>query len=178
MNKHFTPYKTESVYKENNIKFFFESIGKTKIIKTIEYSSFRIFDGKRVFNLGFGDYDAVAVDISDDVNSNNDDMYKVFYTVLSSVPLFFKQNPNDAIWVQGSDSSENFINNCKPNCKKKCKQEECKNINRRIKTYRSFVNRNFEDLSKDYIFFGMINDSLVQYIPNHEYLGILVFKKK
>ena len=178
MNNNFTPYKTQTDFQDNNFKFFFISDGIEKIVKAIEYSSFRIMDGRRVFNLGFGDYEQESGAVLDDTNSNNGDMYKVFYTVLHSVPLFFKHNPIDAIWVQGSDSDEDFIDTCKPNCKKKCKDNFCKNIHRRIKTYRRFVDQYFEELSKEYLFFGMLDDSLVQYVPGNEYLGILVFKKK
>lgn len=107
-------------------------------------------------------------------------MRKVFSTVLNTIPRFFKKNPNAAIWVQGSDSQEDFKRKCERICKKKC-DKFCKNFNRRIKTYRYYVDKNFSELSKEYIFFGSINNDeldFVQYIPKTEYLGILVYRKK
>jgi hypothetical protein len=57
----------------------------------------------------------------------------------------------------------------------------CKNYQRRIKTYRYYVDKNFEDLSIDYIFFGRNKskaNTFVQYIPDNQYDDILVYKKK
>jgi len=79
--------------------------------------------------------------------------------------------------VEGSDSVVDFMSKCEKTCSKRC-DKICKNFNRRIKTYRYYVDRNFVELSKEYLFFGIINDDIVQYVPNSEYSGILVFKKK
>jgi hypothetical protein len=174
-------YKTEQLETGvNKVRYLFESIGEESIIKAIEYSYFRKISGRKVFNLGFGDYSKEDNTIIDDVNSNNGDMRKVFSTVLNTVPKFFKENTDAAIWVQGSDSAEDYKSKCKVDCIKKC-GEICKNYNRRIKAYKYYVDRNFTELSKEYIFFGYINNEnaeLVQYVPNNEYVGILVFKKK
>lgn len=174
-------YKTEII--DNNdtkVQYLFESKGEKLIIKAIEYSFLRRFSERKVYNLGFGDYDEQNGSIVDDINSNNGDMRKVFSTVLSTVPKFFAENKDSAIWVQGSDSAEDFKSKCEVDCNKKC-TDICKNYNRRIKAYRYYVDRNFVELSKEYIFFGFINGEnpgFVQYIPNNEYIGILVFKKK
>lgn len=155
-------------------------MGEKSIIKAIEYRLFRTISGRKVYNLGFGDYDELNGSMIDDINSNNGDMWKVFSTVLNTVPKFFAENKDSAIWVQGSDSAENFRIKCQVNCKKTC-NEVCKNFNRRIRTYRYFVDKNFVELSKEYIFFGFTNrenPDFVQYIPKSEYIGILVFKKK
>lgn len=174
-------YKTELVNSDTRkIQYLFESKGKKSIIKAIEYTPVAKRDGKVVYNLGFGDYNEEDGNIFDDINSNNGDMRKVFSTVLNTVPKFFKDNEDAAIWVQGSDSADDFKQICEVNCTKNC-DDVCKNFNRRIKTYRYYVNRNFFELSKEYIFFGYINEknpTLVQYIPEKEYIGILVFKKK
>lgn len=174
-------YKTEMINTDlRKIQYLFESQGEKSIIKAIEYSLFRKISGRDVYNLGFGDYDEDNGTLIDDVNSNNGDMRKVFSTVLNSVPKFFSTNKDSVIWVQGSDSTEEFKKNCKIDCKKNC-DEICKKFNRRIKTYRYYVDKNFVELSKEYIFFGFTdieNPDFVQYIPENEYLGILVFKKK
>lgn len=176
-------YKTELISDENKVQYLFESKGNISIIKAIEYSPFKKQDGKVIYNLGFGDYDFSDGTIIDDINSNNGDMRKVFSTVLNTVPLFFKTHNDDAIWIQGSDSSNEFKEECKVDCKKGCDIEngECKNFNRRIKTYRYYINKNFTNLIREYIIFGYTNEenpTLVQYVPENDYIGILVFKKK
>lgn len=174
-------YKTEHQETEvNKVRYLFESVGEDSIVKAIEYSFIKKISGRKVFNLGFGDYNKEEGVIIDDVNSNNGDMRKVFSTVLNTVPEFFKEYNNAGIWVQGSDSAEGYKRKCEINCTKKCKAK-CKNYNRRIKTYKYYVDRNFTELSKEYIFFGYTNDKspeLVEYLPNNEYIGVLVFKKK
>ena len=171
-------YNTEKLEKEaDRIRYIFESVGEKSITKVIEYSYLTIISDRKVYNLGFGDYNAKVDDFIDDVNSNNGDMRKVFSTVLDSVPKFFKENSEAAILVEGSDSVVDFMSKCEKTCSKRC-DKICKNFNRRIKTYRYYVDRNFVELSKEYLFFGIINDDIVQYVPNSEYSGILVFKKK
>ena len=88
--------------------------------------------GRTVYILGFGDYDEALDTIVDDVNSNNGDIYIVYNTVLSTVPMFFAINEDAAIIVGGSDSHYEFINDCLPTCKKKC-VEHCKNYQRQLK---------------------------------------------
>lgn len=107
--------------KESNdkIRFLFESKGEEIIQKVVDYSLVATIQDKPIYNLGFGDYNSENDEMSDDVNSNNGDMRKVFNTVLSTVPLFFASSPNSGIWVEGSDSDDSFIDTCKPNCKKK-----------------------------------------------------------
>jgi len=172
-------YKTEVIDTETSkIQYLFESKGEQSIVKAIEYSFVRKLSGRKVYNLGFGDYKDGS--IIDDINSNNGDMRKVFSTVLNTVPKFFSENKESAIWVQGSDSAEDFKSKCEVSCKKKC-TDVCKNYNRRIKAYRYYVDKNFTELSKEYIFFGYTNGDkpdFVQYVPKNEYIGILVFKKK
>ncbi|WP_291131772.1 DUF6934 family protein [Flavobacterium sp. UBA7682] len=173
-------YKAEKTAEEIKIQYLFESVGTKNIIKAIEYTPVTVMGGRTVYNLGFGDYDEALGTIIDDVNSNNGDMYIVFNTVLSTVPMFFEKNEDSVIIVSGSDSHNEFINNCLPTCKKKC-INECKNYQRRIKTYRYYVNKNFEQLSEEYIFFGRNiakANTFVQYIPDNHYDDILVYKKK
>lgn len=173
-------YKTEQTTDEIKIQYLFESVGEKTIIKAIEYTPVASIGGRTVYNLGFGDYDETLCTIVDDVNSNNGDIYIVFNTVLSTVLLFFAQNKEAVIIVSGSDSHDDFINECLPSCKKKC-VAHCKNYQRRIKTYRYYVDKNFDELSVDYIFFGRKKskaNTFVQYVPKHEYDDILVYKKK
>lgn len=173
-------YNTQQTAEEIKIQYLFESDGVKKIIKAIEYTPIQVMGNRTVFNLGFGDYDEERGTIIDDVNSNNGDMRIVFNTVLSTVPLFFAKNEDAVIIISGSDSHEDFIIRCKPTCKKKC-LEECKNFQRRIKTYRYYVDKNFDELSVDYIFFGRNKskaNTFVQYVPGNHYDDLLVYKKK
>jgi len=50
-----------------------------------------------------------------------------------------------------------------------------------VKIYRYYINKNFTRLIKEYIIFGYTNEekpNLIQYIPENEYIGVLIFKKK
>lgn len=173
-------YNTEQIENEVKIQYLFESVGDKTIIKAIEYFPVDVIGGRTVYNLGFGDYDEETGEIIDDVNSNNGDMYTVFNTILSTVPLFFETNPESVILVSGSDGHHDFINSCLPNCQKKC-VENCKNFQRRIKVYRYYVDKHFEELCKDFIFFGRNRskeNTFVQYVPYQHYDDILVYKKK
>lgn len=173
-------YKAQQTAEKEKTQFLFESQGIKSIIKAIEYTPITVIGARTVYNLGFGDFDETSGTIIDDVNSNNGDMRIVFNTVLSTVPLFFAQNTEAVIIVSGSDSHEDFIKCCLPSCKKKC-VDHCKNYQRRIKTYRYYVDKNFDELSIDYIFFGRNKskaNTFVQYIPANHYDDILVYKKK
>ena len=173
-------YRTEETVEGTKIQFLFASVGKRTIIKAIEYTPIDRIGLTTVYNLGFGDYDEALGTIIDNVNSNNGDMRIVFNTVLSTVPVFFAKNKNAVIIVSGSDSHEEFITTCLPTCKKKC-VDQCKNYQRRIKTYRYYVDKNFEELCVDYIFFGRNKskaNTFVNYKPENHYDAILVYKKK
>ncbi|WP_293302061.1 hypothetical protein [Pedobacter sp. UBA4863] len=174
-------YDTELTQEDKKIKFMFASTGNSTIIKLIEYAPIQQQeDGRYVYNLGFGDYDDANKTLVDDVNSNNGDMYTVFNTVLHSIPVFFAERPYDVIYVRGSDSADDFKLNCINTCTKKCK-DECRKTNQRINTYRYYVNKNFDELSKDYDFYGRNStggEEFVQYVPGETYHEILVYKKK
>ena len=105
------------------------------------------------FNLAFGDYDLETDTLDDDATSENGDVFKVFDTVLNTIPSFFEMFPNEIIMISGSDSKPEFIEKCRKDCKKSCK-EECKNAGRRIGVYRGYVNKNFDVLSTDFVFYG------------------------
>lgn len=171
-------YETSLSIENSIVQYLFESAGQKTLIKAVQYSGFKINGGQIIYNLGFGDYDFETKSISDQQNSNNGDMRRVFNTVLNTVPKFFKDNPGLPIYVQGSDSSDLFEEECRNSCFKKC--SVCKNKNRRIRAYTYFVNKNFEELSKEYIFFGFDENkkSFVQYVPKNKYIAVLVYKKK
>ncbi len=63
---------------------------------------------KRIFNLGFGDYDINEDKIDDSANTGNGDVYKVLNTVLTTIPKFFDTFHDAMLMVQGSDSKTEF----------------------------------------------------------------------
>ena len=136
----------------------------------MEYRYVQDFGEQPLFNFGFGDYDLETDTTSDQAVSNNGDVYTVFHTVLSTVPRFFEVNPNAVMMVQGSDSGTEFSENCKKSCTKKC-DKECKKINRRISTYRRYVNKNFDDLNKTYTFYGGLKSGDGSIVPEEYNIG-------
>ena len=112
------------------------------------------FRGKNLFNLGFADYDAQTDRLLDETASNNGDHYRVFNTVLNTIPDFFAHFPAAIMTVQGSDSRPDFIEHCMPTCTRKCPEGECRNAHRRINIYRRYVDRNYDELTMSYTFYG------------------------
>ncbi len=176
-------YETElTLAKKQKLQYLFVSIGNAMIIKAIQYSPILKLNGRTIYNLGFGDYDEALQTIVDDSNSNNGDVHMVFNTVLHSVPEFFSLNPDAVLYVCGSDSKDNFKNVCSQTCRniEKCK-DSCRKEDRRIKIYCNYVDKNFDDLSTEYIFFGRnkaVHETFVEYIPWQKYHEILVYKIK
>ncbi len=167
-------YNTQQEITNGKDRYLFYSIGPDVITKVIEYSPIQVLNGRMVYNLGFGDYDITTNTVNDKSIRNNGDPFKVFNTVLSTIPAFFNKHPNDV------DSTEEFFANCKLTCKKGC-TDNCRNANRRITSYRNYVNQHYDDLSVSYSFFGGFNDvpqkGLHAYTPGEKYDFILVLKK-
>lgn len=163
-------YEVDEIIQKQATKYFFISSGNVDIVKAVEYQYVQDFGEYPLFNLGFGDYDLETDVTLDKTISNNGDTYAVFHTVLSTVPRFFEANPNAVMMVQGSDSSSEFSENCKKSCRKKC-DKQCKNINRRINTYRWYVNKNFDDLNKTYTFYGGLKSENGMIIPEEYDIG-------
>lgn len=136
------------------IQYIFASQGERVIFKVIEYSMTDQIDGRPVYNLGFGDYDSATDSLLDSPISNNGDHYRVFNTVLNTIPDFFINFPTAIVAVQGSDSGDDFIQQCMSECKRGCMQGKCRKVNRRIGIYCSYVDKHFEAFSKEFIFNG------------------------
>ncbi len=177
-------YRTIQDVSDNGIKYFFISKGNKDIIKVIQYSyvaDLKQFNGVQLFNLGFGDYNLENDQITDDTNTNNGDAYCVLNTVLSTIPKFFQTFGDVMMIVRGSDSRGDFIKWCRENCRKNCNGGQCKNYNKRIKVYRNFVDKNFNELTKEYNFYGGLKDDanktvIEVYKPGKEYDSVLVSK--
>jgi hypothetical protein len=176
-------YDTEENVTDEGIQYTFLSEGINYIFKVIEYVYVQDFLGKKLYNLGFGDYDVQKGMISDGVISNNGDHYRVFNTVLNTIPLFFENYPNAIMGVQGSDSGPEFINSCKLTCIKKCSENECKNSHRRINLYRSYVDQNYDMLVKEYAFLGgqkgvYSHRDVENYQRGRKYNSVFLMKKE
>jgi hypothetical protein len=164
-------------------QYTFISEGTSDIFKVIEYVYVQDFLGKRLYNLGFGDYDVKKGVILDGSISNNGDHYRVFNTVLNTIPIFFENYPNAIMLVRGSDSGPEFVNSCKLTCTKKCSENECRNSCRRINLYRSYVDRNYDMLMKEYVFLGGRNDidshrGIENYEKGIRYDSVFLMKKE
>lgn len=70
-------------------------------------------NGHRYYNLGFGDLIAHPVtgrfDIDDKAESNNGDVVKVFYTVVSTLTYFFSKYPEATVHVSGSNRQRMYV---------------------------------------------------------------------
>jgi len=175
-------YNTHEFHIANDLlQFYFLSEGDKNIVKVVQYQYVKDFDGRPLFNLGFGDFDMESGAVSDEELSNNKDHYKVFHTVLNTVPRLFDAYGNIILMAQGSDSKKEYIDNCRASCSKKCGPGPCKNAHRRIKIYRSFVDKYFEELSETYIFMGsegVGNQNFMEfYQKGKKYNTVLVMKK-
>lgn len=173
-------YDTERSQSEDAVKYVFVSTGKADIVKAIQYRYVQDFLGRRLYNLGFGDYDIATDEISDDSNSNNGDMYAVFYTVLNTIQNFFETFPTAMLMVEGSDSTPEFEAQCRKSCRRKC-GNTCKKRNQRIIVYREYVNKKFSGLKNEYTFYGGLdigNETKVEhYEPYKEYIAVFLQKR-
>ncbi|WP_205514466.1 DUF6934 family protein [Longitalea arenae] len=165
-----------------NFLFFSEGkSGKEDVLKIVQFAYVRDFSNKPIFNLGFGDFDMDTGEINDESMTDNGDVYKIFNTVLSTIPLFFSRNPQAAILVRGSDGRAEFEYKCKQNCPRRC-TASCHNFNRRMKLYCNYVSRKHSIFQADYQFLGGIVNSehwldLTEFNPGTLYDGIIVSKK-
>ena len=174
-------YEVTKEHSSSQFDFVFISTGRIVVSKIIQYTLTHQFENRDVYNLGFGDYNARTDQIEDHVNTGNGDAYKVFNTVLSTVPLFFKTFDEAIIMVQGSDGGADFIEECQKTCIKKC-INICRKFRQRVTIYRNFVEKNFSELSYNYwLLGGYISNGMdlmtERYIPGRDYDTILIFKK-
>ena len=137
-----------------------------------------IYLGTKTFNLALGDYNPDTKTIRDDANTLNGDVYVVLNTVLNTVPDFFKDFPDCTLMVKGSDTGEQYARSCKVTCTKNClDSNSCKNRNRRINIYTSYVSSNYYMLIKDYTFFGVIDDVTESFEKHKKYDTVFIQKK-
>ncbi len=175
-------YPTLENRSESSIRFYFVSTGEQTIVKAIDYTQVGTYEGKRVFNLAFGDYDELENRIIDSSHSNNGDVYRVFYTVLDTIPKFFATFKEEIMMVQGSDSQPGYLEKCKLTCRKNClNSASCKNKDKRINIYRNYVNREYASLIEEYSFFGgfqtQFGTTFEPYEVEKKYDAVFVIRK-
>lgn len=171
-------YTVTEEHSKFRLRFVFFSHGQKSIVKIIDYDYVGQINGRETFNLALGDYDADSGKIHDDANTLNGDAYLVLNTVLNTIPLFFKHYPNHTLMIRGSDSSSEFLENCKNSCTKNCDSIElCKNYNRRIKIYSGYVSDNYYQLQEDFDFFGS-QDGIVEPFERYKRYDIVFIQKK
>lgn len=166
---------------ETGIKYFFISQGERDVIKIVEYYYFDDLGDRKLYNLGFGDYDILNDQIDDKTNTDNGDNYKVFNTVLNTIPVFFQSFADAAVMVRGSDSSDEFEQGCRENCKKQLCEDVCRKKHQRIRLYCSYVSKEYDSLIKEYDFFGGIETQdgtvIEKFIKNKRYISVILLKK-
>ena len=164
------------------IRYYFISVGNKKIVKAVQYDYIKNINNIPLYNLGFGDFNRETGQISDNEISNNNDQYTVFHTVLNTIPRLFETCGNIILMVQGSDSKPEFKENCTMTCTRKCKTGECKKAHRRMNIYRNFLDKNLDQLSNQYLFWGGdgIEDYklLAPYEKGKNYMTVITSKKK
>ena len=84
-------------------RYLFVSEGKRQIVKVVEYEYIGHREDRLAYNLGFGTFNHDNGKVQDDDISDNNDHYKVFNTVLSTIPLFLHNCPEAMVMVEGSD---------------------------------------------------------------------------
>lgn len=177
------------VREENKIKYLFESINQytsSQTVKAIEYSNLdATHNSLLIFNLGFGDYDIKTNSFDDSSLTANGDTYKIFNTVLSTVPAFFETFPDSALFISGSDSTDEFEKKCKQNCTRNNCINSCKKRGQRIKTYCNYVNKHYDSLVQEYHILGGVitnkdtnHTSLIEFKKGEIYDALLIYKKK
>jgi hypothetical protein len=175
-------YLVDPKFEEGKLKYYFKSVGKSTVLKSVEYVPVASALIKPLYNLSFADYNNEKNEASDKSISNNGDVYKVFNTVLTTIPLFFEEKPDSGILVQGSDSDSAYFDVCKLSCQRKC-TDKCRNMDRRIKLYCRFINKYYLILNSGYVFIGGNQNEhgravLEDYQVGKSYSSILVYKRK
>lgn len=132
-------------------RFKFISEGpKGSVLKRIQYEKTSVAG---VYNLGFGDVNALTNEIDDLVITNNGDSQKVLATVARTLYLFTDHYPNVFIYAKGSTLA-------------------------RTRLYRIGITNNLLLIEKDFHVLGLKGNDVVLFEKNDNYDGFLVKRKK
>ena len=135
---------------DDMLVFTFVSEGRRAINKLVAFTPI-IRNGLKCYNWAFGDYVVNNHDIilNDTHLANNGDTKKVFYTVISTLFLFFERYPHAVVYIKGSDD-------------------------RRTRLYVSLIARHWEEIKNLYEIKLWSNETVCQFNSDKDCDYILV----
>lgn len=138
---------------EDGSTFFFESFGPRGVIKkVVKYYKAGFWNGRIMYNLGFGDWNEELQDIDDTIVSNNGDRDKVLATVAATVLEFAGKNGNLVVFARGVNPA-------------------------RTRLYQMGINANLAEIEKFFLLLGFYDGKLLPFKAGVNYDGFWVVKK-
>ncbi|HEY5326838.1 MAG TPA: hypothetical protein VIJ27_07545 [Mucilaginibacter sp.] len=123
---------------------------KGKIEKLIQFSA---VNQDNLFNLAFGDRNALTGDIDDSIVTDNGDSEKVLATVVAAIYAFCDRFPEAWIYATGSTAT-------------------------RTRLYRMGINKYFEIAEADFEIFGQTQNEWERYRKGKDYQAFVIQRKK
>ena len=130
----------------------FVSIGPKGTIKKIVHYTYHPQLGANVYNLGFGDWDAINKKVNDTVVSNNGDTLKTLATVAETAMHFTQTHPDAWIFFEGSTSS-------------------------RTRLYQKSLSIFFQEVERLFYMFGLTEDGWEVFSKGINYKAFLVLRR-
>lgn len=144
--------KYDFISLEDDDYFEFVSVGpKGEITKVVQ---FILIDFERsIYNLGLGDKNTLTNEIIDNVASNNKDTDKIFATIGEIGRQFLERKPDAAVLFEGNSKSRNRL-------------------------YRMGISKYINDISKNYIIFGLKEQNLEweRFKESSDYIAFIISK--
>lgn len=135
--------------------YVFYSHGTKDILKIITFTPIEK-NGNKYYNWGFGDLvedETGGFNVNDKTESNNGDLRRVFYTVASTLSVFFETNPEAIVHVEGSTRQRTTI-------------------------YGKIIARHWLDIEPLYDIKGSKNGQIEPFQEAIEFDHLLIYKKK
>jgi hypothetical protein len=129
---------------------FYSEGPKGRVKKTVLFEKAQ--DNPIIYNLGFGDVDPETGLVSDTIRTDNKDRDKVLATVADTIHIFCDHYGNHYIYARGSTPV-------------------------RTRLYQMSICRLWEEISTDFIVYGVINGIAMDFQKNVNYDGFLVKRK-
>lgn len=151
------PFLSEDyIAKTGEMFFIFLSQGEQVIPKLIAYRP--IGKGENTyFNWGFGD---LVIDpstkeyrVDDKAESNNGDVKVIFYTVVSTLTIFFQMHPHATVYLAGSTKQ-------------------------RLTIYARLIHRHWKHIAPYYEVKGFVGGEIVDFRPEMQFEYLLISRKK
>jgi hypothetical protein len=152
------PFLDQNYNERTDVLFYvFLSQGATLIPKAIAYTPLEKH-GEKYYNWGFGD---LVIDestgqyseVNDKIESNNGDFKTVFYTVVSTLPEFFKIHPSATVHIEGSNAQ-------------------------RADVYRRLIVRHWQQIEPFYEIRGYENGQIKPFDRHSDFEYILISRKE